>query len=197
VAVGYFDPVYKCAMNPRSFLSLLALAVAAWAIWWTSRPATVAPQRRETDAVVPSAPPATQQGSNAEPLKKPEPEAQSAVPPVSEPAGAVPAPSTAALSPAVADADLEKVQMTFRDYQNALGENPVGTNAEITKALLGDNLKQLQLSVPAGSRLNEKGEMIDRWGTPYFFHQLSAKQMEIRSAGPDRQLWTADDRLQH
>lgn len=87
--------------------------------------------------------------------------------------------------------------MMFRDYRSALGENPVGTNAEITKTLTGDNLKQLQLSVPAGSQLNGNGEMIDRWGTPYFFHQLSAKQMEIRSAGPDRQMWTADDRLAH
>ena len=41
--------------------------------------------------------------------------------------------------------------------------------------------------------VNEKGELIDRWGTPFFLHQLSARQMEIRSAGPDREMWTEDD----
>lgn len=75
-----------------------------------------------------------------------------------------------------------------------LKENPVGTNAEITKALLGDNLKQVKVPIPAGSSVNGEGELCDRWGTPYFFHQLSAKEMEIRSAGPDRKMWTSDDR---
>ena len=41
--------------------------------------------------------------------------------------------------------------------------------------------------------VNEKGELVDPWGTPYFFHQLSAMEMEIRSAGPDRIMWTEDD----
>jgi len=34
---------------------------------------------------------------------------------------------------------------------------------------------------------------VDPWGTPYFFHQLSGKEMEIHSAGPDKMMWTADD----
>jgi hypothetical protein len=41
--------------------------------------------------------------------------------------------------------------------------------------------------------VNEKKELCDNWGTPYFFHQLSASVMEIRSAGEDKTLWTADD----
>jgi len=35
--------------------------------------------------------------------------------------------------------------------------------------------------------------LVDAWGTPYFFHQLAAMEMEIRSAGPDKVMWTADD----
>jgi hypothetical protein len=35
--------------------------------------------------------------------------------------------------------------------------------------------------------------LIDRWGTPYFFHALSGEHMEIHSAGPDRQFHSADD----
>ena len=73
------------------------------------------------------------------------------------------------------------------------GENPVGTNEEITKALSGDNPKHLNFLDAEMDRLSPKGEWLDPWGTPWFFHQLSARDMEIRSAGPDRILWTADD----
>lgn len=89
--------------------------------------------------------------------------------------------------------DLNAVDATIRNFQAVLGENPVGSNAEITAALLGNNLKQIKLEVPAGSQVNGEGEMCDRWGTPYFFHQVSATEMEIRSAGPDRKMWTGDD----
>jgi hypothetical protein len=42
-------------------------------------------------------------------------------------------------------------------------------------------------------RINARGELVDYWGTPFFFHQLSGTEMEIRSAGPDRVMWTVDD----
>lgn len=89
--------------------------------------------------------------------------------------------------------EIENVQMGLRDFRTAFGENPVGSNAEITSALTGNNLKQLRLTIPAGSSVNGDGQMCDRWGTPYFFHQLSAKQMEIHSAGPDCMMGTGDD----
>ncbi len=46
---------------------------------------------------------------------------------------------------------------------------------------------------PSSRRTNAVGELLDIWGTPYFFHQMSAQQMEIRSAGLDKTLWTQDD----
>ena len=73
------------------------------------------------------------------------------------------------------------------------GENPVGTNEEITKALSGDNPKHINFLDAEAGRISAKGEWVDPWGTPWFFHQLSARDMEIRSAGPDRILWTDDD----
>ena len=88
---------------------------------------------------------------------------------------------------------IDGMELTLRDYAIALNGNPVGTNAEITAALLGDNLKQLKLGVPSGSSVNAGGELCDPWGTPWFFHQLSAKKMELRSAGPDRKLYTEDE----
>ena len=88
---------------------------------------------------------------------------------------------------------IDQVNLMIRDYRTLAGENPVGTNAEIMAAVMGNNPKQAKLGPPEGAKLNEKGELIDRWGTPYFFHQLSRDHMEIRSAGPDKVMWTADD----
>lgn len=88
--------------------------------------------------------------------------------------------------------DVDKVSLSLRDYRTITGENPVGTNAEITRSLNRGNPKQASL-LPDGDRMNGHGELIDRWGTPYFFHQISKTYMEIRSAGPDKVMWTNDD----
>ncbi len=88
---------------------------------------------------------------------------------------------------------LDNIQFALRDYRTALGGNPVGTNAEITNSLLGNNLKQVKIPLPDGATVNGTGEMCDPWGTPYFFHQQSGTKMEIRSAGPDGVMHTPDD----
>jgi hypothetical protein len=89
---------------------------------------------------------------------------------------------------------LENVRAVFRQYRSRMGGNPVGTNYEITRALNGENPRQARfLKMEDGMRVNAKGELVDIWGTPYFFHQLSADEMEIHSAGPDRRMWTGDD----
>jgi hypothetical protein len=105
----------------------------------------------------------------------------------------VPGPEVApGLSPKIV---LENLRSAFRNYQARLGGNPVGTNLEITRALNGANAGQAIFlnAQEDGLRVNERGELVDNWGTPYFFHQVSGKQMEIRSAGADRRMWTADD----
>lgn len=89
---------------------------------------------------------------------------------------------------------LRNVRRAVREYCNMFGGDPVGINSEITAALAGDNPKHINFIDPsAGMRLNSKGELVDEWGTPYFFHQLSGTEMEIHSAGPDRIMWTSDD----
>jgi hypothetical protein len=86
------------------------------------------------------------------------------------------------------------MRTVFHSYQSMFGGNPVGTNLEITKALEGGNPKQTHfISEENGMRINSQGELIDPWGTPYFFHQLSGTEMEIHSAGPDKVMWTQDD----
>jgi hypothetical protein len=89
---------------------------------------------------------------------------------------------------------LENVRHAVRQYGEMFGGNPVGTNPEITSQLNGNNPKHINfLNTEAGMRVNENGELVDSWGTPFFFHQLSSMDMEIHSAGPDRIMWTTDD----
>jgi hypothetical protein len=91
---------------------------------------------------------------------------------------------------------LDKARVAIHNYNSAFGENPVGTNPEITAALMGKNPKQINfITSESGLRVNENGEMVDAYGTPFFFHQLSGQEMEIRSAGEDRKMWTFDDQV--
>jgi hypothetical protein len=71
--------------------------------------------------------------------------------------------------------------------------NPVGDNAAITAALAGKNPLNFQFIRRDHPSINASGELCDRWSTPFFFHALSGTRLEIRSAGPDRQMYTADD----
>lgn len=91
-----------------------------------------------------------------------------------------------------AAADVQRITRVLRDYRTIAGDNPVGSNTEIMQALSGDNVKQAKI-LPPDMSLNSNGELVDRWGTPYFFHQLSRTSMEVRSAGSDRRMWTSDD----
>jgi len=86
---------------------------------------------------------------------------------------------------------LERYRMFVKDHAAA----PAGSNAELVRRLQGRNRANLAFIPATHPALNESGELIDRWGTPYVFHALSSTRTEIRSAGPDRRLWTDDDLL--
>jgi hypothetical protein len=89
---------------------------------------------------------------------------------------------------------VQNVRRAVRQYGEMFGGNPVGTNPEITSQLTGDNPKHINFITPQpGMHINASGELVDAWGTPYFFHQISGSEMEIHSAGPDRIMWTSDD----
>ena len=92
------------------------------------------------------------------------------------------------------DTQLLAVKGMLRDYRAMMSENPIGNNAEITKALLGGNRRGAEFS-NSQMKLDKDGQLVDRWNHPYFFHQLSKIDMEVRSAGPDGILWTPDDEV--
>ncbi len=185
-------------------LSVLVLIVAVLYYW----PASPEPGRKtRTSVVVPEAPsgnPATQSVATSDrPTTAPRDSAPARATPATDVA-VVPAmnpetdfPIVAPLnSPGAAvQRDLDVVSQLFDAWQSNFPRegNPVGENAEITAALMGENRLGLAL-IPKGHRaVNEQGELCDRWGTPFRFHQISGTHMEVRSAGPDRRFATEDD----
>lgn len=163
-------------------LLLAAAAIAAGVLLWLFRPAPPSPAAR----------PGPTAGRFAA--------GSAAAPPAGAAARAAEEPSHLAdgLNSPSADihADLRILDEIFRQYRSSTrGLNPTGENREITAALAGRNRIGFAFLSPRHPAINADGELCDRWGTPFFFHQLSGTQMEIRSAGPDRKLWTADDEV--
>jgi len=91
--------------------------------------------------------------------------------------------------------DLEIVELLLTIFRKANnGLNPDGgLNDEIAGALAGKNFKGFAVLPPDHPAFAKNGELLDRWGVPYFFHPVTSQQIDVRSAGPDRALWTTDD----
>lgn len=70
---------------------------------------------------------------------------------------------------------------------------PLSANEDWADLFRGKNGAQEEFLPAQHPALNSKGQLIDRWQTPLFFHALGGGRYEIRSAGPDREMWTADD----
>jgi hypothetical protein len=166
-------------------LLLLVLAIAAWWAW---------PRRGTAPAVVAA--------------KQPVARADSAAP--TPASGAISRSAPATMASMQADfpiaaplnaptstiaRDLDTVRLILEAFRSNFPRdgNPVGENHEITAALTGENRLGLELIPKNHPALNDRGELCDRWGTPFRFHQISGDRMEIRSAGPDRKFGTADD----
>ncbi len=184
------------SQSSRIFLAA-AILVGTWLLWYFT-----SPQPRTASEPQDPAKPASQQPANPAPDVNSAGSKQTPITPAAIPAEGAPTPASAEKLPDLPNLPanreqtvdlLDRLQLTLRDFRAANGGNPVGTNAEITKAILGDNIKQTKHEIPEGTRLNANGELCDPWGSPYFFHQQSATKMEIRSAGPDHKMWTADD----
>jgi hypothetical protein len=70
---------------------------------------------------------------------------------------------------------------------------PLGDNEDITAALTGHNKRKLVVLPANHPSVDSEGRLLDRWGTPYHFHARSADTFDLRSAGPDKVLFTTDD----
>lgn len=70
---------------------------------------------------------------------------------------------------------------------------PLSANEDWAALLRGQNAAHERFLPDISIALNARGQLIDRWGTPLFFHSLGTRRYELRSAGPDQKLWTDDD----
>jgi hypothetical protein len=96
------------------------------------------------------------------------------------------------------NADADTLIMGIQQYHEFLGTYPAGNNVAIAKALLGQSgEKKVLILAVRRADLNDKGEILDPWGTPLQFY-FSHNEVMIRSAGPNK-VWedsavaTADD----
>jgi hypothetical protein len=183
-----------------AFIALLVLIAATLYLWPSAKkptPTTVAPVKQN------SSPSRTNSSTVVESLAVASPASNtSAINSSPSPAQTpVPAPQAGELKPDASastvvgpETALQNMQRAVHQYGQMFGGNPVGTNPEITSQLNGDNPKHINFINPQpGAHIDAEGELVDQWGTPYFFHQLSGSQMEIHSAGPDKIMWTSDD----
>ena len=83
------------------------------------------------------------------------------------------------------NADVDTLFAGLQQYKENVGTYPVGSNSDIVKSLQGNNPKKLIILVSRKAELNEKGEILDPWGTPLRIYFSDAGVL-VRSAGPNR-----------
>ena len=91
--------------------------------------------------------------------------------------------------------EVEYVHTTLANFMTGVKDPyrpPLGDNRDITRALTGEN-PYGEIFVPTNDPAIRDGQWIDRWGTPYWFHPRAPGVIDVRSAGPDRVLFTDDD----
>ena len=83
------------------------------------------------------------------------------------------------------NADADNLILGLQQYREFVGAFPTGNNLTIAKALLGRNEKKVLILASRKSDMNDKGEILDSWGTPLRFY-FSDNEVMIRSAGPNK-----------
>jgi hypothetical protein len=81
--------------------------------------------------------------------------------------------------------DCDNLILGIQQYKEFVGTYPTGNNTSITKALLGQTEKKVLILAVRRSDINDKGEIVDPWGTPLQFY-FSSNEVLIRSAGPNK-----------
>jgi hypothetical protein len=175
-------------LGTGAVLLAVAVALSVFLHWNKTAPANAVPEGHfavaSQEGNLPR-PPAASSAPSAPPAPRPAVN-------LSASAGILPDPTPQ--EPLPQETVLENVRRMVHEYGAMFGGNPVGTNPEITSQLSGENPKHIDfIAAHGGMQINGDGDLVDQWGSPYFFHQISGTEMEIHSAGPDKVMWTADD----
>ena len=82
-------------------------------------------------------------------------------------------------------ADANRLIQGLQQYKAFFKHYPTGSPAEISAALSGQAEGKVVIFATANSKKNDKGEIVDTWGTPIQFY-FSHDSVMIRSAGPNK-----------
>jgi hypothetical protein len=88
---------------------------------------------------------------------------------------------------------VSRLMDNFTLLVKSMKDRPLSANGDWAAALRGRNPARERFLPDNHAAFNAQRELVDRWGTPLFFHALGGSRFDLRSAGPDRQLWTGDD----
>jgi hypothetical protein len=94
--------------------------------------------------------------------------------------------------------DLRKIHRVVTGYYSVVKDssrNPIGGNADLAAALRGDNPNREVYVRPGHPVFGKDGLLVDRWGSPIVVHPEEFRRLGLRSAGPDRSPYNADDLL--
>jgi len=78
--------------------------------------------------------------------------------------------------------DIENLFAGLQEFKEHVGSYPTGSNAQIVKALRGQNPKNIIILVSRKTELNDRGEFVDTWGNPLRIY-FSDTTVLVRSAG--------------
>ncbi len=88
---------------------------------------------------------------------------------------------------------IARLMDNFTLLVKSAADRPMSANEDWAAAFRGMNPARERFLPDQSIALNAQGQLVDRWGSPLFFHALGGRRFELRSAGPDKKLWTADD----
>src|SRR5215204_5772931 len=66
--------------------------------------------------------------------------------------------------------DCDNLILGIQQYREFVGSYPTGNNISITKALLGQSQKKVLILSVRRAYMNDKGEILDPWGSPLQFY---------------------------
>ncbi|MCW1884351.1 hypothetical protein OKA04_06380 [Luteolibacter flavescens] len=150
----------------------IVIAVIAWMFFVRKEPLASQPETAQT-TTQPKPPEASQEPTAAEKIL--EGYADPATPPID---------------------DLRKIHRVTSGYFSVVKDAsrfPIGGNADLAAALRGENPNREVFVRDGNPIFSGDGLIIDRWGSPVIVHPEGWKQIELRSAGPDKTAYTADD----
>ena len=92
--------------------------------------------------------------------------------------------------------DLRKIHRVASGYFSVVKDAqrfPIGGNADLSAALRGENPNREVFVHTGNSVFSSEGLLVDRWGSPMIVHPEAWRAIQLRSAGPDRISYNADD----